>query len=225
MRTFVMLLAVIAGMLFGNVAFAGGIIPNGYGSHGNSKDVIPATPGLVRWYYNGLGVYTYPWVHDAVVYAVASIDRETLAFNFMQARSQELEIGTWTNVTRIRVLDTPATEGCTDSTPGDCVWAATYCTDSTLVAHSYLCTRWRIDVFVENIIYTASRNGVDLLPWVHSLLRHEVAHTLGMSHGMNQGPMHEGSDPFTACQLAMMDTFVVLSTLPTWIYVNVPECN
>lgn len=194
-----------------------------YGIEDGAKDIIPASHDRFYWYaYNG-GVDDVTW--DEISYAVASIDRESTRFRFIQDQTKVLD----SDEVRVAISVKPVGEAvpavCSNSTPGDgCVLGETMCLQSLVVGGYRLCQSYRVVVYWNRIVANvAAHPGQDPVDEIYGIVRHELTHVLGFDHGSG-GPMDNGANPLTPCQLDILELYNSQPTLSNFIYSTPASC-
>lgn len=220
MRTLLMLVGVLLGMLVGNAAFAGGVVPQGMGLYqdGRVVDFVPADHSVVRWY--SYGASQTERALGELAFASASVDLETPDFRLFWGGDAPAP----TSIVAFSFKPDPLSPGCVDDVPGNCTLAQTACVGSYKDGAYKLCQIYRVSVYVANIKKGADRDGIAWEERLYAILRHEWGHVLGLAHD-GTGPMANGTLPFTSCQLAKWAMFDIDPDLLTWIYPSVPECQ
>jgi hypothetical protein len=212
----------LSALLLSSTAFAGGTIPQRMGME--KGKIVPSNSELIRWdYYGNLS----PEFQDMVAWAVASVDVETLETRLLFGKAMhEVAVVPNTTILRFRGMSDVTDPECLDADPGGCTYATAFCLTSvaTTIANVKVCSLYRVDVFVNNIIAGAAKKQLSIAEFAHGVFRHEVVHVLGFSHSDNysEGPMTNGQYPLTPCQKQTLVDFNIDPSTTVWL--TVPSC-
>lgn len=204
---FVLLLGLLGATLR---AQAGGVIPLGMGLYQDGRliDTVPASASLIRWYYYGSTLTER--AKDEVAFATASVDIETMAFRILYGGDAPTPV----SIVAFSFKSNPTDDECLDDIAGNCTLAKTECAESVKDGNFRLCSVYRVSVYPNNIRVKAEEMGIAWEDRLYSIIRHEMGHVLGLTHD-GSGPMSNGENQFTSCQLAKWEAFDI-TTATTW---------
>jgi hypothetical protein len=212
-------------LAFASTASAGGLIPANWGMTQGNMRMIPASQSLIRYDYYGA---ITPDVADIITYSVASLDVETLKYQVLYGKVLT-EVAAGNTVLRFKGVNDTPDAGCQQDNPATCVYAVTTCDTWTDTTGPYKrCSAYKITLNLDNIYLASEVKGQtpeQLWDWLHAIVRHEVTHMIGFSHAANivpEGPMTNGANPLTDCQLDVLNDYLVTSSVPSWVVV--PSC-
>lgn len=213
------LLGVLCGMLVGNVAFAGGSIPQNYGLYqdGRVVDYVPAHHSLVRWYWYG-GTASERAVGE-LAFASASIDLESTDWRLLYGGDAPEPA----SIVAFSFKNDPTDPRCLDDIAGNCTLARTECVTSFKDGSFRFCQVYRVSLYVNNMKPGAEADGIEWEERLYGIIRHEWGHVLGLTHD-GTGPMTNGALPFTACQLGKWSLFHIDPAITTWSFPVAPQC-
>jgi hypothetical protein len=196
-------------------AGAGGTIPSaGYGTTYGGYTYLPKSDDEITWSAYGAPL-TDPVLRDVVAFATASVDRETQGFRLLHDAHPELSDY---HVYFSFVGGAPNAK-CLDDVPGGCTLGDFTCLQWQVEGAYRMCTQGKIRIYAANIA-----TGGDLVERLPNVIRHEWAHALGFDHG-DGGPMENGGNEFTACQLAQMRDFDYDAASQEWVVAVPMECE
>lgn len=213
-------------ILFVQNAWAGGTIPDGLGAYddGRSVNMIPAYTGTMR--FAAYGSILNVDERDYINYAVATVDIETRDWAFLYSNvlvPNQVQI--W-----LSGKSDPTSAGCLDNIPTPtpatpCNIATTDCLAKVKQGKYDFCSEWRTSLRVNNIRHKIQTQNLDAQETWEAIVRHEVAHIMGLAHGMG-GPMADGNNAFTPCHHALWSMFNIDPEDPNWVYLPTPpECD
>lgn len=216
MRNLLSILASLSIFTASTQALAGGVIPQGLGMYddGRSINLVPASSSMIRW--RSYGSLT-PENRDTIMWAVASVDVETQEFALLWADAGEADAG------QVELFfsgkSDPLWPECSDATAGGCTYASTTCLTKTRQGSFELCSAYRVNLYMENIVFGAQKRNIPVHQFLTSIVRHETGHVLGLSH-FDPGPMTSNHfmEPFSPCQHALWMMFHIDPAVTTWSY-------